>query len=114
MATLNGNQSVFLTPSELQTDTDNTPTPSPATVDMETHFANQVDDAIQFARQLQSWLDDEQAQDEYQAWSDSCRESEPLPTDAEKRAEAYELSRLGDGVLHCIAGHDLKWQQGGS
>ena len=113
MSTLNGKQSVFLTPSAPVQSEESTPL-QPATVDYATHFQNQIDDAIQFARQLQSWLEDEQAQDEYQAWSASCRESEPLPTDAEKRAEAYELSRLGDGALHCIAGHDLKWQQGGS
>lgn len=115
MSTLNGQKSVFLTPSA-PVQAENTPTPSPATVDYETHVANQIADAIAFARDLQAWLDDAEAQQEYQAWSQACRASEPLPepTDAEKRAEAYELSKLGAGALHCIAGHDLKWQQGGS
>lgn len=116
MSTINGKQSVFITPSAPEAAAD-TPAPeAPATVDYATHFQNQVSDAIAFAKQLASWLDDEAAQQEYQAWSASCRASEPLPepTDAEKRAEAYELSRLGDGALHCIAGHDLKWQQGGN
>lgn len=113
MSTLNGKQSVFRTiPAPVQAE-ESTPSHSVA-VDYATHVANQIDDAIHFARQLQSWLDDDEAQQEYQEWSASCRESEPLPTDAEKRAEAYELSKLGAGALHCIAGHDLKWQQGGS
>lgn len=116
MATINGKQSVFITPPAPKQETDNTPPPSPKTVDMQTHVENQIDDAIEFARDLQAWLDDEQAQDEYQAWSQTCRDAEPLPeqTDAEKRAEAYELAKLGENALHCIAGHDIKWQQGGS
>ena len=113
MSTINGQKSVFLTPSAPVQSEESTPL-QPATVDYETYYQQQIDDAIQFARQLQSWLDDAQAQQEYQAWSDACRESEPMPTDAEKRAEAHELARLGDAALHCIAGHDIKWQQGGN
>ena len=113
MATINGKQSVFITPPAPKQDTDNTPTPSTPTVDYATHVANQVEDAIKFAQQLERWNSTPDA--DYLKWSASCRESEPLPeqSDAEKRAEAYELSRLGDGALHCIAGHDMKWQQGG-
>ena len=118
MATINGKPSVFITPPAPKQDTDESPTPfAPSrTVDYATHVQLQIDDAIKFAQQLQAWLDDDEAQAEYQEWSESCRESEPLPTptDAEKRADMHELSRLGDGALHCIAGHDLKWQQGGS
>ena len=110
MSTLNGQKSVFLTPSAPVQSEESTP--SPATVDYETHVATQVADAIQFAQQLSRW--NSTPAPDYLKWSESCRASEPLPTDAEKRAEAYELSKLGDGALHCIAGHDLKWQQGGS
>lgn len=113
MSTLNGQKSIFRTPPAPVLAEESTPL-QPATVDIETHFQNQVDDAIHFARQLQAWLADEQAQAERQAWSEACRKSEPLPTDAEKRAEAYELAKLGDGALYCINGSDIKWQQGGS
>ena len=113
MSTINGQKSVFLTPSAPVQSEESTPL-QPATVDYETHVANQVEDAIQFAQQLARW--NSTPAPDYLKWSESCRESEPLPeqTDAEKRAEAHELARLGDGALHCIAGHDLKWQQGGS
>lgn len=138
MSTINGKRSVFVSVPHPEASTE----PSPPTVDYETHVQHQIDDAIKFARQLQrwtessptvacespdfiglsdkaeerAWLEDEAAQSEYQAWVESCRESEPLPTptDAEKRAEMHELSRLGDAALYCINGSDMKWQQGGS
>ena len=75
----------------------------------------------------QDWLNDSEAQADYQAWCeeleaqwlndpkaqqefcDWCDEAE-----LESMAEEAELARLGDAGLHAIAGHDLKWQAGGN
>ena len=116
MSTINGQKSVFLTPPAPQQDTEESTPLHSATVDYATHVQNQVSEAIAFARDLAEWLDDEQAQAEYQAWSAECRdqEQERYEADMERQAEEHELERLGDGYMHAIAGHDLKWQQGGS
>lgn len=84
---------------------------------MEEYHQQQIDFAIDFAKQLQEWLSDADAQAEYQAWSESIRpdDAERVQTDAEKRAECYELARLEDyHVGHAINGDDLRWQQGGN
>lgn len=78
-------------------------------VSMDKWHANNIAFAIDFAKQLQEWLNDAEAQAEYQEWSAEVN----AQSAAEKRAEAHELAKLGEGALHCIAGHDIKWQQGG-
>jgi len=75
----------------------------------------------------QDWLNDAAAQSEYQAWSESQHDPERYDADMtalyeadmeaehlERQAEEWELRQLGEGYLHCIAGHDLTWQQGGN
>lgn len=116
MATIDGQKSVFLIPHPPLRESEESTPLHPATDDYQTHVEHQIDEAIDFAAALAEWLDDEQAQAAYQAWSAECRdqEREQYEADMERRAEAYELERLGDGYMHAIAGHDLKWQQGGS
>ena len=116
MSTINGQKSVFLTPPAPQQDTEESTPLHSATVDMETHVHNHDPDDTCFEHDLAEWLADEQAQAEYQAWSTECRdqERERYEADMERQAEEHELERLGDGYMHAIAGHDLKWQQGGS
>jgi hypothetical protein len=104
MSTINGQKSVFVS---VASDSQE----SQQQVSMADYHAQQVADAIEFANELQAWLDDDAAQAEYQAWSELCRAEEQ----AARRAECHELARLEEyGIGHAFNGDDLRWQQGGN
>ena len=65
----------------------------------------------------QEWRNDPEAQRKFAEWCDEQerRADEEAMFDAmceAHDADAHELARLGCSAGHCIAGHDLKWQEG--
>lgn len=130
MNQINGQPSVFITPTELP------PEINPST-DYETRIAETVAIATEMVTEAeqaeQEWLNDPQAQQEYRDWCDwvdsqrdleadlddmarqaelETAESEAYEEHLEAQAAEWELSRLGDGAMHAINGSDLKWQAG--
>ena len=127
-ATINGKPSVFLTPV----------TPVPV-IDQPTYFADpenidffarpplptiqeqlaETDRKMAEAhRQAEAeWLADEEAQREYQEWSDSLYNTPEAQAEldawCDEQERQAELTSLGDAGLHAIAGHDARWQAGG-
>lgn len=137
MATINGQPSVFLSPTEI-------PTEINPSVDYETRvtdftaiatematsetemtdedWLNDPEFQAEYNEYLEGlerdWLNDPEAQRQFAEW---CDEQERL-ADEEAMfdslceahdADTHELASLGDAAGHYIAGHDAIWQEGG-
>lgn len=61
----------------------------------------------------QDWLNDPEAQREYQEYRESVH-GVPSDEELDRMAEEHELEQLGASAGHCFAGHDRVWQAGGS
>ena len=109
-ATINGENSVYLTPV--------TPVPIIKSV------CDSLSDAVKIATEMvaetekpvdewtdEDFLNDPETQAELNAWYEEREAESDALCDAHD-ADAHKLASLGDGALRAIAGHDEVWQAG--
>ena len=127
-ATINGKPSLYLTPeTTLETPDFFARCPLPTLQEQWIETSRKM--AEEHRQAEQEWLNDPEAQREYQEWSESLYNTPEAEAehdawcDAQEAemdalcdaydAEVSELAGLGDAGLHAIAGHDAVWQAGG-